>query len=131
MTIVLDASAMVEFILGSAKGQQVRTLIETNGADIHAPGLILAESLSALRSLERRTDITASRATAAATDLRSVPFTAYPTTPVFERIWALRGRFTVYDAHYIALAEVLGAPLITGDRKLATAAADVVQIMTV
>ena len=35
---------------------------------------------------------------------------------------------TVYDAHYVALAEALNAPLLTGDRKLAAAAGELVEI---
>ena len=131
MTIVLDASAMVEFVLGSAKGAQVRMLIETHGTDMHAPEVVIAECLSALRSLERRTHIVPSRANQAAADMRSVPLVLYPTAPFADRIWGLRGRFTVYDAHYVALSEGLGVPLITGDLRLANAAADLVQLITV
>lgn len=128
MTLVLDASAIVEFILGSTKGGKVRALVRSHPADLHAPDLILAEGLTALRSLERRSEITPDRATSAAADLRSVPLVRYPTEILSMRIWTLRGRFTVYDAHYIALAEALGAPLVTGDRTLATAAADLIRI---
>ena len=37
------------------------------------------------------------------------------------RIWELRQNLTAYDAAYIALAEALGAPLLTRDRRLASA----------
>lgn len=37
------------------------------------------------------------------------------------RIWALRDSLTAYDAAYVALAEALGAPLVTTDGKLARA----------
>lgn len=37
------------------------------------------------------------------------------------RIWALRESMTAYDAAYVALAEVLDAPLVTTDGKLARA----------
>jgi len=57
-----------------------------------------------------------------------VPFIPYPTTHLAARIWTLRGRFTVYDAHYVALAEALGGPLLTGDRTFAAAAANLVRI---
>ena len=35
--------------------------------------------------------------------------------------WQLRRNLTAYDAAYIALAEALGAPLLTRDRRLASA----------
>jgi predicted nucleic acid-binding protein len=38
------------------------------------------------------------------------------------RIWELRHNVTAYDAAYLALAEALGAPLVTRDAKLAGAA---------
>jgi len=36
-------------------------------------------------------------------------------------VWQLRGNLTAYDAVYVALAEVLGATLVTTDRRLARA----------
>jgi len=38
------------------------------------------------------------------------------------RCWELRDNLTTYDAAYVALAEALEAPLLTGDRRLAQAA---------
>jgi predicted nucleic acid-binding protein len=38
------------------------------------------------------------------------------------RVWELRANLTAYDAAYVALAEALGAPLLTRDRRLARAA---------
>ena len=38
-----------------------------------------------------------------------------------ERCWELRANVTVYDAVYVALAELLDAPLVSADRKLANA----------
>jgi predicted nucleic acid-binding protein len=38
------------------------------------------------------------------------------------RVWELRNNLTAYDAVYVALAEALGAPLLTRDRRLAGAA---------
>jgi predicted nucleic acid-binding protein len=42
-------------------------------------------------------------------------------TPYLDRIWELRDNFTAYDACYLALAEALGATLLTRDRALASA----------
>ncbi len=54
-------------------------------------------------------------------DLASARISKYPHTPLVARIWELRGNLTAYDAAYVALAEVLDAPLVTTDGRLAQA----------
>jgi predicted nucleic acid-binding protein len=49
------------------------------------------------------------------------PIRRYPHTALLDRIWALRHNLTAYDAAYVALAEALGAPLLTCDARLAAA----------
>ena len=44
------------------------------------------------------------------------------------RIWDLRHNLTAYDAAYVALAELLDAPILTRDRRLVTAAGHRAQI---
>ena len=58
----------------------------------------------------------------ARTDLRELPVERVSHRPLMERCWELRANVTAYDAVYVALAEAIGAPLITADRKLANAA---------
>jgi len=38
---------------------------------------------------------------------------------LLDRMWELRDNLTAYDASFVALAEVLGAPLVTTDARLA------------
>jgi predicted nucleic acid-binding protein len=54
-------------------------------------------------------------------DLAALPLARAPHAPLMPRIWELRDNLTVYDAAYVALAEALGAPLLTADRKLTQA----------
>jgi predicted nucleic acid-binding protein len=42
-------------------------------------------------------------------------------TALLERIWELRNSISAYDASYVALAEMLNAPLLTFDAKLSRA----------
>jgi predicted nucleic acid-binding protein len=46
----------------------------------------------------------------------------YPHDFLLPRVWELRNNLTAYDAVYVALAEALGASLLTRDRRLAGAA---------
>lgn len=85
-------------------------------------------ALSALRALERRAEISPARSAEAVSDLLSVPIRRYSTEALAGRIWSMRHTVTAYDAHYVALAEVLGAPLLTGNRTLAAAAGELVEI---
>jgi predicted nucleic acid-binding protein len=54
-------------------------------------------------------------------DLRDLPLSRYPHDFLIPRSWELRPTLTAYDAAYVALAELLGAPLLTCDSKIASA----------
>ena len=54
-------------------------------------------------------------------DLLRLDMATFPFAPFAERVWALRGSVTSYDAWYVALAEALDCPLATLDRKLSRA----------
>lgn len=69
--------------------------------------------LAAAGRLEER------RADLARADLRSLPIDRVPHAPLLDRCWALRTNLTVYDAAYVALAELLDVPLLTADARLA------------
>ncbi len=45
----------------------------------------------------------------------------YPHDVLLDRVWELRANLSAYDASYVALAEALGLPLVTCDRRLALA----------
>lgn len=131
MTLVVDASAVVEFVLGSSRGRDAAASMGRHGGALHAPALILAESLSALRALERRRVLLPPRGDQAVEDLLHFPLHTYATESLVARIWSLRGHITVYDAHYVALAEALDAPLLTGDHRLAGAVRELVHTITI
>ncbi len=65
--------------------------------------------------------LTPQQADAAIADLLAFPVTVYPTGPLLRRVWELRQHVSAYDACYIALAEAVGYPLLTADRRLASA----------
>ena len=63
----------------------------------------------------------AERCRVAPIDLTGLPLKRYPHDFLLPRVWELRNNLTAYDAVYVALAEVLDAPLLTCDPWLANA----------
>ena len=58
------------------------------------------------------------RAEQALQDFLALGLTRYPHVPLLARAFELRDNATVYDALYLALAEALGATLLTRDAAL-------------
>lgn len=114
--IVVDASAMVEALVGRAPEEE---LLNALSGDIEAPHLLDVEVLSVLRGLLRGGKLDAPTADQARLDHFAFTITRHETEPLADRIWQLRHQFTSYDASYLALSEALQAPLYTCDAKLA------------
>ena len=118
--IVVDASALIDYL---ALARMNRALDErlTASRDFHAPHLIDVEVAQTLQRLTRRSEIGADRAADVRLDLSALPLRRYPHLPLLERAWELRHNMSAYDAMYVALAELLDAPLVTCDAPLARA----------
>jgi predicted nucleic acid-binding protein len=120
--IVLDASAAIEWLIKSPAGTKVdRRLLSFPPVTWHVPHLLDVEIAQVLRRYVREKMMTASRGEEALQDLHDLPLNRYPHDILMPRVWELRAVLTAYDAVYVALAELLGAPLITCDRKIALA----------
>jgi predicted nucleic acid-binding protein len=120
--IVLDASALADVVVPTPLGARIGPLVEAHGADVHAPALIDAEAASAIRRIELRGDLSEDRAWDALTSVLDFPLVRYPCDALLARAWELRHNLTVYDGLYVALAEAIGAALVTTDARLALAA---------
>ncbi|HTZ97252.1 MAG TPA: type II toxin-antitoxin system VapC family toxin [Terriglobales bacterium] len=120
--IVLDASAAVEWLLQTSAGQQIESRIYSRNETLHAPQLLDLEVAQVLRRLRGQNKISNARATEAVDDLIDLRVTRYPHAVLLPRIWQLRHNLSAYDAAYVALAEKLGATLITRDKAIAAAA---------
>ena len=118
--IVIDANVLVVALADDGPdGDRVR--VRMRGEHLAAPELIDLEVLSVLRRSERAGALNARRAALAVLDLRELPLDRVPHLPLVRRCWELLGNVTAYDAAYVALAETLGVPLLTADRRLAAA----------
>jgi len=113
---VVDASAYVDVVVGLAPvaGPAVNALT----GRIDAPAIFPAEVMSGLRGLLVAGHISDRAAAEASTNLTSARIQLHPFLPYAKRVWDLRANLTVYDAWYVAIAEALGQPLVTGDRAI-------------
>ena len=115
--LVIDASVLAVALLDDGPdGDQIRHRLR--GEELAAPALIDLEVASVWRGLARGGHLDARRVGLALDDLRDLPIQRVEHTPFLVRCWELRDNLTIYDAAYIALAETLQAPLLTGDRRL-------------
>jgi predicted nucleic acid-binding protein len=119
--IVLDASVVIEVLLNTPAGIQIAERFFDPDETIHAPHLLDVEVAQVLRRYARTGELDTARGLQALQDLIDFPLIRYPHDLFLLRIWELRHNVTAYDASYIALAEALGALLLTRDAALASA----------
>jgi len=120
--IVVDASALLDVLLGTEWAHEIERHIFTGRPQLHAPHLIDLEITQVLRRFCRRGEFSETRAKVALDDLADLSLERHRHDPYLARIWSLRENLSAYDAAYVALAETLGATLVTRDRRLASAA---------
>lgn len=100
----------------------MRGVIETDEHDLHAPALCDVELTAVLRRGLLAGRLGSARARAVLADHLDLPLVRHGHRRLLPRILELRENFSAYDAVYVALAEGLGAALLTADRALARAA---------
>lgn len=119
--IVVDASVLANVIGDDgAHGMRARGEIRVAG-DVAAPDLVDVETVAVLRKRWLAGTISDRRFSAAIGDLEDMDIDRYPALPLMRRAFELRSNVTAYDACYVALAELLGCELLTGDQRLANA----------
>lgn len=119
--IVVDASAMLEFLLQTPLGSRVEARLFRGGEEFHSPHLLDVEVTQGLRRLVRSGEVSATRAAEAIEDLSDLDLHRHAHLTLLTRAWQLREDVTAYDAMYVALAEALDAAMITCDSPLAKA----------
>ncbi len=119
--IVIDASAAVEWLLRRPAGETVEARLTKSRGMVYAPHIIDLEIAHVLRRYVMSGALTIARAQEALKDFGTLPLRRFGHTFLMERVWMLRNNLTAYDAAYVALAEMLKAPLVTCDSGISSA----------
>jgi predicted nucleic acid-binding protein len=116
----VDASVLVAALVDSGPdGDWAAAVLADH--ELAAPHLMPIEAANMLRRAALAGDITTDAASLAHGDLLDLPVELWPYAPLAERCWQLREHVTVHGGAYVALAELLDAPLATLDQRLAAA----------
>lgn len=116
--LVADASAVAAALVGDdEEAGWCRSRLEE--ASLMAPDHLLVEVANALRGMSSRGKVSTATVEVGHADLLALNVETVPYPRTAYRAWALRHTVTPYDACYVALAEELGVPLLTLDRRLA------------
>jgi len=119
--MVLDASAVVEWLLGLPRAAEVGERLTQTDSVLHAPHLLTVEVAQVVRRYVAAGEVAAGRGAEALEDLADLDVVLHPHGPLLPTIWRLRANLTAYDASYVALAMALDATLVTLDGRLAAA----------
>ena len=118
--VVVDASVLAPALADDGPdGDTARASL--GGQSLAAPELIDLEVASVLRRLARAGRLDPRRTRYALADLADLPLRRVRHRLLVARCWELTANVTIYDASYIAVAELLGAVLVTADAHLARA----------
>jgi predicted nucleic acid-binding protein len=119
--IVLDASVVANAVADDGRAGEVVRARLLDAGEASAPDLLDVETLAVLRKRWLVGDLTDARFADAVEELVALPIRRYPAGPLMVRVYEFRANLTAYDGAYVALAEGLDCPLVTGDARLARA----------
>lgn len=119
MTLVVDASVAVEYLLRTGLGRQLAPRIDD--ADLVAPELLDAEVLAVLRRAMLARRLSERRARVALGDLIAWNVVRVRHARLLLEAWRFRDNVSGYDALYLAAGSLYGAPVLTCDGPLARA----------
>jgi predicted nucleic acid-binding protein len=114
--VVVDASAMVDLLMGGALGEAVAAKIA--GHALHGPSHLDAEVLSVLGRLGRAGVLDDSIVPRLLEQMAEAPIKRHPVQALLLGAWALGANLRLADALYIELASSLELALITTDTRL-------------
>jgi predicted nucleic acid-binding protein len=120
-SVVIDASAIVDVLAGTALAAAVRDRLQDTVW--HAPAHLEAEVISAVGRLTRAGRLREGDVDARFALLAAMPVRRRLLPSLLPGAWARRADLRLGDALYVELADQLDAPLITTDQRLARASA--------
>ncbi|MCC7047083.1 MAG: type II toxin-antitoxin system VapC family toxin [Alphaproteobacteria bacterium] len=120
MTVVVDASVAVQWVLEQERSDSAQHLLDSS-RELVAVDLIRLEVRSAILKAVRTKRLPPSDATEAIGTFDRTPVRSFPATDHASAAYAIADRHggSLYDACYIALARSLDAPLATDDEGMA------------
>lgn len=118
--LVLDASAMVDLLLGAESA--VATRVRLLNGQLHAPAHFDAEVLSALGRLNRAGHLPTAAVSSLLPRVANARIHRHPVSQLLGGAWDRREELSLADALYVELAERLGAFIISTDDRLVAAA---------
>ncbi|AEW95068.1 MULTISPECIES: type II toxin-antitoxin system VapC family toxin [Streptomycetaceae] len=117
-TVVIDCSALAHFLTNhDPLGVAVRARVGAAAA-VAVPTLVDYEIQSALLGMRRGGKLTEREVAKAIDAYQLLPLLRHETLFLWDRVQALHGNLSAYDAQYVALAEALAATLITSDVRI-------------
>jgi predicted nucleic acid-binding protein len=109
---------MVELLVARTPGGDAVARLAAEAPTLYAPYVLDGEVASALLGLVRGRKISEREADVALSNYRAFPLDRQDVLPLWPRLKELHANLSAYDAQYVALAEVLGVPLITADLRI-------------
>ena len=116
---VVDASVAAKWFLIEVHHQEARRIVDGRN-ELHAPDLFLVEMDNVLCKRLRRGEITAAAAGRIRGGLRRSSVRLRPFGPLLDSAYAIAAETGrgIYDCLYVALAALVGGPMVTADRRL-------------
>lgn len=122
---VVDASVLVELLAEREQAELVEQRLDSEEHALWAPHLVDAEVGHALRRKVQRGLMEVEAAREALWEINELPIERVEHELLVHVAWDLRENFSFYDGLYVALALMLGEPLLTFDARLARSGVDV------
>ena len=122
MTLVVDASAVAEILVGTETGRRAAAVLGEH--ELLAPQHLTAEVASVIRGWSLARQITDEQALRAFREFDELGIEQVPMMSLLPSVYSLRHNVSAYDAMYVVLARAVPCQLLTLDARLGAAAAD-------